>query len=139
MRLAGALAVVLSVTACGGLQTTSATSCTGPYLNDQPPSGAFRAATRTVSPGHRLTIYGHWYTSTCNDTGGHDPLKPLQPVHLTLTLPGSSVVPLGPFTPTGPDMGFSAEVRIPTGTPSGVATVSDDREFPATYEFRVQK
>ena len=111
----------------------------GPYLNDQPPSGAFRGPTPTVAPGDTLTIYGHWYTSTCNDTGGHAPLVPLQPVHLSLTLPGGAVEPLGTFTPAGQDMGFSTTVLVPAGTPVGTATVIDDREYPATYPFEIGK
>jgi hypothetical protein len=38
-----------------------------------------------------LKVYGHWYTSTCDGTGGHESLKPLPPVRLTLTLPGGEV------------------------------------------------
>lgn len=139
LQLAGALTLVLSGTACGGLQTTSAASCTGPYLNDQLPSGAFRGPARTVSPGDTLTIYGHWYTSTCNDTGGHDPLQPLRPVHLTLHLPDGSIEPLGRFTPSGPDMGFATTVHIPAGSSPGTATVDDGRKYPATYKFEIKK
>lgn len=92
-----------------------------------------------MSPADRLTIYGHWYTSTCNDSGGaRDPLQPLPPVHLTLTLPGGRVEPLGEFTPSGPDMGFRALVRIPVATRAGTAKISDDRApVPAIYRFAV--
>ena len=84
----------------------------------------------TVSPGATITIYGHWYTSTCNDTGCHDPLKPLPPVHLTLSLPGE-------FNPNGQDMGFSASAHVPAATKAGTAMVRDDQPYPATYEFKV--
>lgn len=137
----GVLLIVLS-TACSGSSGAgggAAASCVGPYLNDQPPSGPFRAPTPTVAPGEGLTVYGHWYTETCNDTGGEEPLVPLEPVHLTLTLPDGSVTELGEFEPHGGDMGFSTTVTVPTGTPSGVATVSDGRSLPATYEFNVSQ
>ncbi len=49
-----------------------------------------------MAPGDTITIYGHWYTTTCNDTGGHDPLRPPPLVHLTLRLPGGVVEDLGP-------------------------------------------
>jgi hypothetical protein len=58
-------------------------------------------------------------------------------VHLTVVLPGGSVEELGAFTPEGPDMGFSSEVRVPAGTPAGTATVHDDRPYPATRKFKV--
>jgi hypothetical protein len=109
----------------------------GPYLNDQPPSGSFIGPSPTVSPGSAITIYGHWYTSTCNDTGGHDPLKPLPAAHLTLALPGGATKALGEFNAHGPDMGFATAVAVPEGTPAGTATVRDDRRHPATYKFKI--
>jgi hypothetical protein len=141
--LLGALALVFLSAGCGGLHdeggSSGGASCAGPYLSDQPPTGPFRAPTPTVSPGAAITIYGHWYTSTCNDTGGHDPLEPLPPVRLTLTLPGGAPKELGEFTPHGQDMGFSAVVTVPAGTPAGTATVRDDRPNPATYKFKVSE
>lgn len=106
-------------------------------MDAQPKPVRLRQPTPTVGPGETLTIYGHWYTSTCNDTGGHDPLVPLQPVQLSLTLPGGAVESLGTFTPSGQDMGFSTRVLVPAGTPAGTAKVSDAREYPATYEFEI--
>lgn len=91
----------------------------------------------TVGPGATITIYGHWYTSTCNDTGGDDPLRPLPPVHLTLSLPGGDAQQLGEFHPSGTDMGFSIGVRVPAEAMSGTATVRDDQRYPATFSFRV--
>jgi hypothetical protein len=90
-----------------------------------------------VTPGDTITIYGHWYTSTCNDTGGTDPLKPLSPVHLTLTLPGGDVQDLGVFDPRGEDMGVSTRVLVPEATRAGTATVRDDQQYPVTYRFKV--
>jgi len=84
-----------------------------------------------------MTIYGHWYTSTCNDTGGNDPLTPLPPVHLTLRLPGGDVRQLGEVYPSGKDMGFSIEVQVPAATRAGIAIVRDDQEDPATFDFEV--
>ena len=138
--LIGVLAVVSLSAGCGGSQSTGGTSsasCVGPYLNDQQPSGLFKGPTPTVRPGTAITIYGHWYTSTCNDTGGQDPLKPLPPVHLTLTLPGGAVKELGEFKAQGQDMGFSIAVDVPPGTSAGTATVRDDRPYPATYKFKI--
>lgn len=112
-------------------------SCVGPYLSDQPPTGVFHGPEPTVSPGEAITVYGHWYTDTCNDTGSHDPVTPLPPVHLTVHLPGGTVEELGELHPQGQDMGFSTTVRVPTGTPPGTATVRDDRRPPATYDFEV--
>ena len=94
-------------------------------------------APATVAPGATVTIHGHWYTSTCNDTGGHDPMVPLPPVHLTLTLPGGQVQQLGEFTPGGASMGFATPVQIPPGTGPGTATVADDRDPQASYEVQV--
>ena len=134
--------LVLLTTACsqsGGAGEDAAASCVGPYLNDQPPSGPFRGATPTVAPGEGLTVYGHWYAETCNDTGGDEPLVPLKSVHLTLELSDGSVTELGEFEPRGGDVGFSATVSVPAGTPSWVATVSDDRSLPATFEFQVSQ
>jgi hypothetical protein len=146
MRLMGASGLLLLCAACGDTSNTVDTSdsngtlsasCVGPYLNDQPPSGPFRGPVRTVSPGGTIIIHGHWYTSTCNDTGGNDTLKPMPPVHLTLTLPGGNVEQLGEFEPGGQDMGFSAAVHVPAATRAGAATVRDDQQYPATYRFEV--
>lgn len=136
---AGTSALLLLLTGCGIAQDPggSSASCVGPYLNDQPPSGAFHGPRRTVSPGGTITIHGHWYTATCNDTGGHDPLTPLAPVHLTLRLPGGTSKDLGERHPHGRDMGFAVTVRVPVGTPPGTATVRDGRHPPATYAFTV--
>jgi hypothetical protein len=134
--LVAALAPLL--VACGSNPTGSSNaSCVGPYLDDQPPSGRYGAPAPTATPGGRLTFYGHWYTTTCNDTGGSDPLQPMAPVHLTLTLPSGQAVPLGEFTPEGKDMGFAAEVRIPPGTGPGTATIRDDQKYPNIYRFEV--
>jgi hypothetical protein len=91
-----------------------------------------------VRPGGTLTVYGHWYTATCNDTGSRDPVKPLRPVHLTLSLPGGENRGLGVFTPGGRDMGFVVTVRIPANTRAGTATIRDDRApHPASYQFTI--
>jgi hypothetical protein len=152
MRLLGAWGLLLLCVACGSPSNVTSTSganvtsnangssnasCVGPYLNDQPPSGPFHGPVPTVTPGATITIYGHWYTSTCNDTGGHDPLKPLPTVHVTVTLPGGDVQELGEFDHGGKDMGFSAAVHVPVATRAGTATVRDDRQYPATYRFKV--
>jgi hypothetical protein len=84
-----------------------------------------------------MTIYGHWYTASCEDTGGHDLPKPLLPVHVTLTLPGGDVQQLGEFNPSGKDRGFSIRVRVPAATRPGTATVRDDEQHAATFTFRV--
>jgi hypothetical protein len=86
-----------------------------------------------------VTIYGHWYTTTCNDTGGHAPLRSMPPVHLTLTLPGGTARELGEFTGHGQDMGFSTTVWVPAGTPPGIATIHDDQPQPATFKFKVRQ
>jgi hypothetical protein len=133
-----ALLAAAFLVACGSRSTgDSNASCVAPYLDDQPPGGRYGAPAPTASPGESLTIYGHWYTSTCNDMGGSDPPKPLAPVHLTLTLPGGPAVPLGEFTPHGQEMGFNAEVQIPAETSAGTATIHDDRRYPQTYRFKV--
>ena len=85
-----------------------------------------------AEPGSTITIYGHWYTSTCNDTGSDAPLQPLPPVRLTLTLPGGDVQELGEFSPGGTDRGFSTGVAGPVGRQPGTATVRDDHPEPVT-------
>lgn len=84
-----------------------------------------------------MTIYGLWYTTTCDDTGGHGRLNAMPAVHLTLTLPGGAATPLGRFRAHGADMGFSTAVRVPAGTPAGTATIRDDQPQPATFRFTV--
>jgi hypothetical protein len=152
VRLLAASGLLLLCAACGGpsnaigassakatsnVNGTSNASCVGPYLNDQPPNGPFGGPLPTVSPGSTITIYGHWYTRTCNDTGGNDPLKPLPTVHLTVMLPGGDVQELGEFNPSGNNMGFATEVHVPVSARAGTATVRDDRQYPATYMFKV--
>ncbi|SFB93002.1 hypothetical protein SAMN04487968_102336 [Nocardioides terrae] len=145
IRLFAATTLVLLCAGCGsnGSDThqrneTSSASCAAPYLNDHPPGGPFHGPVPTVRPGGTITIYGHGYTSTCNDTGGiREQLKPLPPVHLTLALPGGELHALGDFSPSGKDMGFSIVVNVPAAAPTGTATVRDDRESPATFEFEV--
>jgi hypothetical protein len=147
VRLAAVVALILLCADCGDRTTsngdraapggTSAASCVGPYVNDQPPSGAFHGPIPTVDPGQSLTVYGHWYNTTCNDTGGHDPWVPMHPVRLTLTLPGGSTVDLGRFTPGGSDMGFSTAVHVPAGTPAGTAWIRDNQQPPAAYRFKI--
>jgi hypothetical protein len=87
--------------------------------------------------GGTITIHGHWYTDMCNDGGSHRREEPLPPVTLVLMLPGRVVSEVGEFAPGGEDLGFSAVVRVPAGTPAGTATVRDDRPHPTTYEFVV--
>lgn len=137
--LAGVLTLVLLGAGCGGGEVSGggSASCVGPYLDSRPPGSEARAVQPTVQAGESVRIYGHWYTSTCNDTGGNDALQPLRPVHLTLTLPGGDVRDLGRFAPAGDDMGFTVPVDVPAGTPAGTARLSDDRDPPATFEFRV--
>ncbi len=139
-RLLGAACLLLACAACGGAQggdVTSAGSCVAPYLDTVPPDAPSVAAEAPVAPGDSLTVYGHWYTETCNDTGGHDPEVPMPPVHLTVTCPGGAVDDLGEAGPGGGDMGFSVVVQVPVGTPTGVAKIRDDQEYPSTYRFRV--
>jgi hypothetical protein len=126
-----------STTEVSDANTGASASCVGPYLDDQPPSGTFMGPMPTVTPGATITVYGHWYTSTCNDTGGHDPLKPLPPVHLTLAWPDGDEQRLGPFRPGGDDLGFSVAVRVPATTRPGIARLHDDRQPAASFAFKV--
>lgn len=109
-----------------------------PYLDARSPADEARARTLPVGPtphvkpGGSIVLYGHWYATTCNDTGvngkmADDPIRPMPPVHLTLTLPDGTTTRLGPFQPGGSDLGFRFEVRVPAGTPAGRATVAEDR------------
>ncbi|GAB3927306.1 hypothetical protein GCM10011575_09670 [Microlunatus endophyticus] len=145
MRHKLALALILPILmACGansvaGQDTLSGASCVGPYLDDQPRvGGRFGASSPTVHPGDSITVYGHWYAKSCNDSGGHDPIQPLPSVRLTLTLPDGRVQHLDRYTPTGPDFGFAATVRIPPKTAAGTAVVRDDRDpVRATFTFTI--
>jgi hypothetical protein len=85
-----------------------------------------------VPPGATITLYGHWYTSTCNDTAGNDALMPLPTVHMSVKLPGGDVQELGESDPSGKDMGFSTEVHLPVSARAGTATVRDDQQYPPT-------
>lgn len=141
-RVGPLLILLATLVACGTTAPTSrwhgsSASCVAPYLDSQT-SGAKRAVTTpTVAPGDVLMVHGHWYASTCNDTGGHAPVEPLGPVRLEVALPGGSVLQLGEFTPSGPDLGFSVEIKVPVSAPAGAAEVRDDREVPATFDFVV--
>lgn len=141
-----ALGLALALAACGDHRAdretghgggTSSASCVAPYLDDQGTGGSFGAPPPTVAPGGSITLHGHFYTETCNDTGGDDdPLVPMAPVTLTMTLPGGDALDLGSFTPSGDDMGFTTTVRLPGTTPDGTARVRDDVGH--TYRFDVR-
>lgn len=140
---AASITTMLLCAGCSSLTEggTTEASCVGPYLDDQPPGGGYGAAAPTVSPGETITIYGHWYSATCNDAGQDRPIEALPPARLSLTLPSETAgkvgQQLGEFTPSGRDMGFAVDVQVPTGTPAGTATVRDASPAGATYEFEV--
>ena len=121
----------------GGGTVQAEASCVGPYLDDQPPNGEFGTAPPTLRDGDSLVVHGHWYTDTCNDTGGDDPVTPLPDVRLTVTFPDGTSTELGPFTPGGHDMGFAATIDVPAGMALGPVVVRDDRDPLATYRFRI--
>lgn len=137
---------MLLCAACGGSRATdgattgTSASCVAPYVDstapDASPASAAGDQGEEVAPGGSITLYAHWYTTTCNDTGGDDPLRPMAPVRLTVTYPSGVVQHLGPFTPASRDMGFSARVDVPDRTPRGVATVRDDQQD-RPYRFEV--
>lgn len=137
-RVWAVLAVVPLLAACTGVSAGAGASCVSPYLDDQDPHGTYGAPAATATAGGVLTVYGHWYTSTCIDTNhGKDDPEPLRPVRLTLTLPDSSVHDLGSFTPTGEDSGFHVVVRVPRTTVPGSASIRDNREPSAVHRFTV--
>lgn len=135
--IVGGLAMLPLFAACGSSQSGSGGSCVGPYVDDQPPTGTYGVAPPTVNPGAALTLHGHWFISDCDDTGGQLSRKPLPPTRLTVSLPGGSVLRLGPFNPAGKDMGFTATMQLPAHTPAGTATVSDDRHSAPIYRFTI--
>lgn len=115
----------------------AAASCVGPYVDASPPDGRYGAPPPMVAPGAEVTLYGHWYTSACNDTSGlDDPVVPLPDVTLTVTWPDGRTSELGPYAPGGSDMGFTAALTVPPDVPAGTATVSDGRGGPG-YTFTV--
>lgn len=129
MRTVAAIIVALPLLAACSTTSGGAAnaSCAGPLLDAVPPGAPYdRTPGPTVPAGAELTIYGHWFTSTCNDTSNaHDPMRPLPPETLTLTLPGAATpVPLGTFTPSGKDLGFRVTVHVPGDTPAGPAVVA---------------
>ncbi|MGY2875573.1 hypothetical protein ACVW00_002763 [Marmoricola sp. URHA0025 HA25] len=143
-RAVGVLLLLLVVAGCGSSPVRSGpsgsgASCAGPWIDDQPADNRRDGPAPTVAAGDVIRIYGHWYTSTCNDTGSNAPLEPLDPVHLVATLPDGTIVDLGRFEPAGPDLGFSADLRVPAGTSPGPAKVVDDREEPAAFDFVIGK
>ena len=137
---AAALLLLATGTACGatGGGNTDA-SCAQPYLDARPPGGTYGpdGSVPSVPAGSTIRVYGHWFTTTCNDTGGHAPLEPMDPVRLELTLPGGSTRDLGTFTPSGDDLGFSTVVEVPAGTPEGRAGVGTTSGEGAPFVFTV--
>ena len=127
------------LTACDAGSSGANASCVGPYLDAHPPGERPGGPPPSVRAGGDLTVYGHWFTSTCNDTGqDHEPVRPLPPDTLTLTLPGArpgGSVPLGTFTPEGDELGFAVTIHIPAHTPTGVARVADGEG--RTFRFHV--
>jgi hypothetical protein len=131
----------VALAGCGG-QTGSgggdaAASCVAPYLDDQPAGGRFGTPAPTVAPGDSLEVHGHWYRSGCDDQGLGEAEEPLPDVRLTVRFPGGGSVELGPFTPAGKDLGFTATVDVPEDARPGAVVVTDDRDPGATYRFRV--
>lgn len=132
------------LTGCGGAgdpaeevgRGSSSASCVAPYLDARPPGEDVGVPSPVVAPGDTLTVHGHFYTDVCNDAGQSDPRTPLPDVTLTVIFPGGETAHLGPFTPSGPDLGFRAAVRVPLSTAPGAATVSDDGH-PSIYGFTV--
>lgn len=158
-RMRGAVvgvAMGLVLVGCGGDANTSAStgkvpdgdsirtggtaSCVGPYIN-KPLAGRGKPSgpppSKTVSPGDRVQLRGHWYSTTCNDRGEWAPLRPLPDVILTVRLPNGKELRAGPFTPQGRDMGFRTEIEVPIGTPAGRVTVTDNVHDYPVYAFTV--
>lgn len=147
---AGALAAVsLILAGCGTSPADdnpdSGAGCYGPWLDNdssgEPPDSLPAAPGVTVSPGETVKIYGHGYTSTCNDTGDRSELEPLGSVNLTVTLPDGMRIQLGEFIPRveKDDVGFVANVTVPAGAAAGTAVVSDTRSPAATYRIAIKK
>jgi hypothetical protein len=53
-------------------------------------------------------------------------------------LPGGQAIPLGEHTPSGPDLGFSADVAIPAGASAGTATILSDQSAAQTYRLEIR-
>lgn len=140
------LLVALLGAACAGTSSDSpgdagggggaAASCVGPYVDDQPPGGRYGVPPPTVAPGGSVTLYGHWYTSTCDDTGQDEPDVPRPDVTLTVTWADGRRTELGPYAPGGADVGFAAVLVVPLGVPAGTVSVTDGRGGPG-YTFTV--
>ncbi len=138
-RLVAVMALLPLLAACAASTSGEDASCVGPYIDDQGADGTYEAPAATVSPGETLTLHGHWYTSTCNDTNhATAEVRPLPPVRLTLTLPGGATRDLGSMTPAGDELGFQVDVHVPSTSRAGSASVSDDRTPPAVYRFTVR-
>lgn len=146
---AALVAAVFVFAACGTGQTegnaVSSAGCYGPWFDNdavgEPPDSPTVDPVVSMSAGETIDLFGHGYTSTCNDTGGHSGLRPLGPVHLTASLPGGSKIQLGEFTPRAEkaDVGFVVSVTVPAGTPAGTAVLSDDLSPATTYRFTITK
>jgi hypothetical protein len=116
-----------------------AASCVGPFLGDHPPGDRRAAPSPSIRPGESLELRGHFYMRTCNDTGQDRPLVALPDVRLTVTFPNGGTVQFGPFTPGGRDMGFTATIHVPVDAGAGTATVTDDLDYPRTFEFQIRR
>lgn len=117
LKALGLFLIVMGTTCIEAAERVTTPQRTARAVPQRSASEPFRATTPTVAPSEGSPSTGTRTPTPANDTGSDEPLAPLRPVLLTLTLPDGTVTELGEFEPHGDDMGFSTRVSVPPGTP----------------------
>lgn len=121
-----ALVMILPLAACNaatqGGGAGEGASCAAPAISAKPFRVRPAPGPVQVHAGQRLTVYGRFFASACNDTGQGGPTRPI--AHLLLAFASRyRTLPLATVHPHGPESSFRVTIRIPPTTPTGPAKV----------------
>jgi hypothetical protein len=101
--------------------------CAAPVLTvDVPGRAPTSRSAVPVSPGQTVTVTGRYYVNDCQESVRRPAnTAPLSAVSLVLTAAGDRRTTVAAARPRGAQGFFTIEVRIPTDTPAGPATLTD--------------